>query len=81
MTLKAMQFGDDHDRIEWNLTNHTPNDEQIASIEQVRVAIKDAGHAIVAFCPNGRERSLALTALEELTFWSVAAIARAEGPY
>lgn len=65
------------DRVEYNLTNHTPGPEQIEQIEHLREAAKRLGFAIVNACPAGREQSIALTALEETTMWAVAAIARA----
>lgn len=80
MTMTAKTFHDDAERIDWNLTNHTPNEEQLDAIQRVRVAMKRAGHVIVAACPNSREKSLALTAIEEVAMWAVASIARSYFP-
>jgi hypothetical protein len=46
----------------------------------VRGACRDAAEAINTNCPEGRERDLAITKLEEAMFWADAAIARQEGP-
>ncbi len=42
----------------------------------VRHACKTAAHRINELCPNGREKSLAITKLEEAMMWANAAIAR-----
>lgn len=65
------------DQVRWNLTNHTPDAEAIAEIEKLRSWAKSLGLLIVESCPESRERSLALTHLEETTMWAVASIARA----
>lgn len=60
-----------------NLTNHAPRGEDvIARFENVRGAAKELGEVILQECPETRERSLALTNLEQTTMWAVAAIAR-----
>jgi hypothetical protein len=43
----------------------------------VRATCWDAAVAIDLACPDGREKSLAITKLEEAMFWANAAIARA----
>lgn len=78
MTIEAKKFTDASAQLEWNLTNHTPNAEQVMMIEDVRRWCKKAGFAIIASCPPGRERSMAITALEDACMHAVAAIARAE---
>lgn len=59
-----------------NLTNHRPNAEAVGHIEQIRRTGKELGMDIIVFCPGGRERSLALTNLEQTVMWAVAAIVR-----
>jgi hypothetical protein len=54
-----------------SLTNITPSPEAIERIEQVREWGKALGTAIIAACPDTRERSLALTHLEETVMWAV----------
>lgn len=65
-----------NEQLEHNLTNHTPAPERIYAIEELRTTAKELGHAIVEFCPESRERSLALTNLEQTVMWAVASIAR-----
>lgn len=59
------------------LTNQPPRDlEVINRLESVAASAKMLGASIILDCPDSRERSLALTALEESTMWARAAIAR-----
>jgi len=72
------QSSDDplHDQIERNLTNHLPGDDGVVRrFETLREAAKHYGHAIVEECPPSRERSLAVTALEESVMRAVQSIA------
>ena len=59
------------DRINKSLTNHTPDITTITHIEMLRKDAKTFGSAIAAYCPPGRERSLAVTKLEEAVMWAV----------
>lgn len=45
-----------------------------------REACGNAAHAINELCPDGREKALAITALEQAMFWSSAALARPAVP-
>lgn len=55
-----------------SLTNHTPaGPEAIERIESLRSSAKELGRHIIANCPDSRERSLALTHLEETVMWAV----------
>lgn len=57
---------------------HPPNEDQVTRYEVLRAeAMRYASH-IMNFCPDSRERALALTKLEEAVMWSNAAIARNE---
>lgn len=59
---------------------HRPNDEQIAQIATVREGCK-ALHAVILTLPPCRERSLAITKLEEVSMWANKGIVMAnEGP-
>lgn len=60
----------------WNMTNHTPSPEDIENIELMRTDFKTTAGAIIKFAPPSRERSLAITHLENALMWTVAAIAR-----
>ncbi len=59
--------------------HHPPTHNGIASAhEDLRTALRLAAEVIETLCPEGREKSLALTRLEEAMFWGNAAIARAQ---
>jgi hypothetical protein len=51
--------------------NHKPNAEGIATIERIKTAIINLDHAIEENLPSGREKSVALTKLEECRMWAV----------
>lgn len=57
--------------LERSLTNHTPPSQVIPVIEDVRDLARHLGKRIITSCPNTRERSLALTHLEETVMWAV----------
>ena len=57
-------------------TIHDVDDGQAVAMRLVRESISEAAGAIDLSCPDGREKSLAWTALEEAMFWANAAIAR-----
>lgn len=65
-----------------NMTNQSPDLDQIERIERIREFFKLTASTIYVNCPKSRERSLALTGLEEALMWAVASIAREkmEGP-
>lgn len=64
------------DRIENDFTYHAPTQLQVVAYQAIRDYARDFAHTIDAMVPDGREKSLALTALEEVVFWSNAGIAR-----
>jgi hypothetical protein len=45
-------------------------------VESVRAGARALAEKVARVCPPGRELALALTALEEASFWANAAIAR-----
>lgn len=64
-----------------DLTNrfnyHPPSDNTVKDAHAtIRQACLDAAVDIDDLCPEGREKSLAITKLEEAMFWANAAIAR-----
>lgn len=59
-------------------TYHAPKPGQPERYEALRVSARTTAHHIDASCPPSREKSLALTKLEEAIFWANAAIARNE---
>lgn len=64
--------------IETRFTYHPPKEGQPARYESLRQHFKDLAYIVEAECPDSRERSLALTKLEEAVMWANAAIARHE---
>jgi len=57
-----------------SLTNITPGPDGIQRIEEIRTWSKGLGTLIIQNCPYSRERSLALTHLEETVMWAVKSI-------
>lgn len=55
---------------------HAPDEEKRHKHEAVRAACRDLAENLNEHIPEGREKSLAITHLEEVMFWSNAAIAR-----
>lgn len=65
-------------RIENDFTFHPSTPDTGVKHDTVRVFLKGAAHTLKSIVPEGRELSLALTALEEVMMWSNAGIARKE---
>ena len=59
-------------------TYHPPKDDQPQRYTDIRRNAHTLAALIDASCPDSREKSLALTALEEAVFWANASIARNE---
>ena len=67
-----------NEQIENNFAYH-PADELKGRLHGIlREALKETAYAIDSMCPNSREKSLAMTKLEEAMMWANAAIARNE---
>lgn len=56
-------------------TYHKPFGNQPQRYEQIREAAKDLAKVVHAHCPESREKSLALTNLQQAVMWANAAIA------
>lgn len=67
-----------HDRIDRDFTYQPPTKEGISDMIVIRDLCKALGHILVDHVPSGREQSLALTALEQVSMYSNAGIARSE---
>lgn len=57
-------------------TYHAPKEGQAVKYEQLRGQCLHVAGVINDLCPESREKSLAITKLEEVVFWANAAIAR-----
>lgn len=56
--------------------HYGPAAKAVESHDLLRAAFRGAASLVDDECPDGREKSLAVTALEEAMFWANAAIAR-----
>jgi len=59
-----------------NFKYHAPKDGQIQKYNEIRELAKAYAELIDSLCPNSREKSLAITSLEESVMWANASIAR-----
>jgi hypothetical protein len=66
------------EQIENNFRYHKPSLEQQAKYVKLRGEAKGVAYLIQNLCPESREKSLALTKLEEAVMWANASIARNE---
>lgn len=73
-----MEQHDLEQRIKNDFTYHPPTPEQVEKYTKLRAQAKDLAMTIALLCPDSRERSLALTNLEQAIMWANAAIARNE---
>ena len=67
-----------NDQIENSFTYHAPKEGQSEKYEHIRAKTKELAYLIDELCPNSREKSLAMTKLEESSMWANASIARNE---
>lgn len=74
MTDMRDQQASDYAKLQRSLTNITPTDVQVIRIEHLRQVAKSLGTEITMGIQPGRERSLAVTKLEECVMWAVKAI-------
>lgn len=66
----------DTKEIDKRFTPVTVTDQGKISLVDMQVRVLELAHAINALMPDGREKSLALTSLEETMHWADAGIAR-----
>jgi hypothetical protein len=59
-------------------TYHPPHDDQVNRYQDIREHARAFAVLLDRHCPDSREKSLALTALEEAVMWANASIARNE---
>ena len=65
-----------NERIENAFTYHAPKDGQPEKYQAIREKAKELAYLIDELVPDGREKSLAQTNLEQATMWANAGIAR-----
>lgn len=66
----------ENDDLKHRFTYHPPKKDQPEKYEAIRAGASFFAGAINALAPDSREKSLAITKLEEAVFWANAAIAR-----
>jgi len=62
--------------IENNFMYHAPKEGQPEIYTMLREKAKELAYLIDEKCPNSREKSLAMTKLEEAVMWANASVAR-----
>ena len=65
-----------NEQIEDNFKYHPPKEGQPEKYEDLRSKAKELAYLIDELCPKSREKSLAMTKLEEGIMWANASIAR-----
>ncbi len=63
-------------QIENNFKYHAPKEGQPEKYQTLRDKAKELAYMLDELCPNSREKSLAMTNLEQAVFWANASIAR-----
>ena len=66
------------DDLEKRFTYHPPKGDQPSRYEIIRGQARNFANYIDENCPDSREKSLAMTKLEEVVMWANASIARNE---
>ena len=59
-----------------NFKYHVPKENQPQIYETIRATGKNFAEVVNTYCPNSREKSIAITKIEEAVMWANAAIAR-----
>lgn len=67
-----------NEQIENNFRYHAPKDGQQEKYQALRSKAKELAYLVAELCPGSREKSLAMTKLEESVMWANASIARNE---
>lgn len=65
-----------NNQIENNFMYHAPKAGQQEKYEAIRAKAKELAYLIDEECPPSREKSLAMTKLDESVMWADAAVAR-----
>lgn len=64
--------------MENRFTYHSPTHDKIITHEAIREQAKNYAYFLDAVLPDSREKSLAITKLEEVVMWANASVARNE---
>jgi hypothetical protein len=73
-----MDYTSQNEQIEHNFSYHPPKGDQSERYISIREKAMVFAKWLDEYCPPSREKSLAITKLEECVFWANAAIARNE---
>lgn len=65
-----------NERIENAYTYHATKEGQVEKYQRIRAKAKELAYLIDEECPDSREKSLAMTKVEEATMWANASVAR-----
>lgn len=68
------------EKLNWDFRYHAPDPERAKKHSEIRFACLALAFQINQAIPDSREKSLAITKLEEVMFWANAAIARQDRP-
>lgn len=55
---------------------HRPDAAKVEGIELIRAGCRALADGLDELVPDGREKSLAITSLEEVMMWAIAGVAR-----
>lgn len=69
----------DDTELKRRFTCHPPRGDQKERYEEIRERAYALAYNLDKLCPDSREKSLAMTHLEEAVMWANASIARNEG--
>ncbi|MFW6002225.1 MAG: DUF7681 family protein [archaeon] len=64
--------------IQLRFTYHKPTEKKIEDYGTIRSSAENFANRLNQLCPESREKSLAITKLEEVVMWANASIARRE---
>lgn len=66
------------EELETRFTYHAPKGDQPQKYELIRASARQLAELVEQLCPEGREKALAMTNIEQASMWANAAIARRE---